>query len=82
MDDLIRNIKKVIEPVHALVEEATSYIEPDVCAIINRQITDKKRIEKVLDSLLNYAGMSKKADELFKRLCNFLYFIDTSLALA
>jgi len=82
MDDLISDIKKIIEPVHALVEEATSYIEPEVYAILNRYITDKHRIEKVFDSLLNYAGMSNKADELFKRLCNFLYFIDPSLALA
>ena len=82
MDNLISDLKKVIEPLHALVEEATSYIEPDVCAIINRQITDKKRIEKVLDDLLNYAGMCKKADDLFKRLCNFLYFTDPTLALA
>jgi len=82
MDNLISDLKKVIEPLHALVEEATSYIEPDVCAIINRQITDKKRIEKVLDDLLNYAGMCKNADDLFKRLCNFLYFTDPTLALA
>jgi len=64
---------------HALVDEATSFIEPDVYDILDKRITDKGQIEKVLEDLLNYAGMSEKADRLFRSLCNYYYFIDPTL---
>jgi 3-oxoacid CoA-transferase subunit A len=66
----------MIKPVKKLVEDATSYIEPEVVEILNRHLTDKCQIEKLLDSLLNYAGMSERADGLFRRLCNYYFFID------
>ena len=75
-DSLFEDVFKMILPVKALVEEAASYIEPEVKTVLQHRITDKKRIEKLLDQLLNYAGMSDKADNLYKQLCNFYYFID------
>jgi hypothetical protein len=75
MDKLINDLRKFIEPVHTLVSEAASYMEPEINAILNKRITDKYEIEKALDSLLNYIGMSRKADELFKRLCNYSFFM-------
>ena len=75
-DSLFEDVLKMILPVKALVEEATSYVEPEVKTVLQHRITDKKRIEKLLDQLLNYAGMSDKADNLYRQLCNFYYFID------
>jgi len=74
-DSLLKDVFKMILPVKALIEEATSYVESEVNAVLQYRITDKKRIEKLLDQLLNYANMSDKADTLFKQLCNFYYFI-------
>ena len=65
----------MIEPVMALVEDATSYVETEVDSIINNRITDTKRIDKALDMLLNCAGMSMKADHLFRRLCNYYFYL-------
>jgi len=79
MDDLVNDIRKLIEPVHKLIDEATSYIESDVYDILSKRITDKRQIEKVLEDLLNYAGMSDKAALLFKRLCGYYFFIDPTL---
>jgi len=75
-ESLFEDVIKIILPVKALVEEATSYVEPEVKTVLQYRITDKKRIEKLLDQLLSYASMSEKADSLFKQLCNFYYFID------
>jgi len=75
MDDLVNDLRKLIEPVHALVNQAASYIEPEINNLINRNITNKKLIEETFDELLNYAGMSQSADVLFKRLCNHYFFI-------
>ena len=75
MDDLVNDIRKLIEPVQALVNQATSYIEPEINDLISRSSTDIKLIEKAFDDLLNYAGMSQSADVLFRRLCNHYYFI-------
>ena len=75
MDDLLNDLRKLIEPVQALVNQATSYIEPEVNYLINKGIANKKLIEKTFDDLLNYAGMSQSADVLFKRLCNRYFFI-------
>jgi len=75
MDDIVNDLQKLIEPVQALVNQATSYIELEVNYLINRGITDKKLIEKTFDDLLNYAGLSQSAAVLFKRLCNHYFFI-------
>ncbi|MCL2628967.1 MAG: metallophosphoesterase [Oscillospiraceae bacterium] len=75
MDELVNDLSKLIEPVQALVNQATSYIEPEVNIMISERIVDKKRIEKAFDELLNYAGMSKSIGKLFKRLCNHYFFI-------
>jgi 3-oxoacid CoA-transferase subunit A len=75
-DSLCTNICEMIKPVKKLVEEAASYIEPEVVEILDRHLTDKRHIEKLLESLLNYAGMSEKADDLFRRLCNYYFFIN------
>jgi 3-oxoacid CoA-transferase subunit A len=75
MDDLVNDLRKIIEPVQELVNQATSYIEPEISSLLSRNITDKKLITKAFDDLLNYAGLSQSADVLFKRLCNHYFFI-------
>ena len=76
MEELFKDIKNMIEPVHKLVEEAASYVEPTVNAIIKMNNTEKREVDRTFNTLLNYVGMSLKAEELFKRLCNHYYFID------
>ena len=75
-ESLLKNISKLIMPVKALVEDAASYLEPEVKTILRHRIASKKRVEELLEQLFNYAGMSYNADSMFKQLCNFYYFID------
>jgi len=79
ISSLVEDLCSIIEPVHALVEEAVSYVEPVVDMIILRHIVDHNQVEKLYDDLINYIGMSERADKLFKRLCNYYFFIDPVL---
>ena len=36
MDELLNDLRKIIEPVHVLVDEAASFIEPDVYDILSK----------------------------------------------
>ena len=48
MDDLVNDLRKLIEPVQVLVNQATSYIEPEVNNLISRSISNKKLVGKAL----------------------------------
>ena len=50
MDDLVNDLRKLIEPVHKLVDEATSYIEPDVYDILSKRITGSITINGTADT--------------------------------
>ena len=78
-NSLFEDMRETIEPVMALVDEAALYLEPEINAIISNRIVDNYQVDKMLDSTLNYAGMSERADRLFRRLCNHYYFVNPNL---
>jgi len=43
MDELLSDLRKIIEPMHALIDDAVTFIEPDVYDILIKRITDERR---------------------------------------
>ena len=74
--DFFRDICEIAGHLKEITEEAVELITPEVEMIINNKITDKGRIEKLLDSLLDYAGLTDSGLKLFKRLCKYYYKIN------
>ena len=58
---------------HALIEQAVIPLRGEVDAVIRQSVVDDVRVERLLDSLLNYAGHSEEALALFKRLGRYYY---------
>jgi hypothetical protein len=81
MDDdvnpkLLKDIGEMIEKIQAITQEATAQLKPQVLYIIRNNITAHNQIERLLDSLLDYAGMCDDGLYLFKRLCRYYYPIN------
>ena len=55
---------------------ALAAIKPRLDNVIRNRITDSKIIERLLDELLDCAGMSEEGLILFKRLCRYYFRID------
>ena len=66
--DFIQKIGEMIEQLQASTKEAVSLTEPEINAIIHRNVTDSRTVETLLDRLLDYAGSDDKGLFLFKRL--------------
>ena len=58
---------------HALIEQAVIPLRAEVDAVIRQNVVDDVRVERLLENLLNYAGHSKEALALFKRLGRYYY---------
>jgi len=72
----LNDIGEMIEKIQVITQEATAQIKPQVLYIIRNNITDHNQIERLLDSLLDYAGMCDDGLLLFKRLCRYYYPIN------
>ena len=62
--------------IQELNEIALAGIKPRLDNVIRNRITDSKTIERLLDELLDCAGMSEEGLMLFKRLCRYYFRID------
>ena len=56
-----------------------SLIKPELDEVIYNGITDEKTVERLLDELLDCAGMSDEGLEEFKRLCRYYFHINPVL---
>jgi len=74
--NFLREIGEIAKQLTALTDTAVSLTEPEVDDIIRRNVTDAQTIERMLDRLLDYAGMSERGLFLFKRLLRYYYKID------
>ena len=68
-------IKELCRALNTLSELAVSELQPQVDAIIRLRSRDEKRIQCVLDQLLDYAGFEAALD-LFKQLLRYYYHIN------
>jgi hypothetical protein len=72
----LEDIGEMIERIQAITQETTAQIKPKVLYIIRNNINDNNQIERLLDSLLDCAGMCDEGLYLFKRLCRYYYPIN------
>ena len=69
-------ILELAKQIKELMDMGVALIKPEIDAVIHNRIINKQTIERLLDRLLDYAGMCDKGLALFKRLCRYYYHID------
>ena len=74
--ELRETIFGMVRQIQELNEIALAGIKPRLDNVIRNRITDSKTIERLLDELLDCAGMSEEGLVLFKRLCRYYFRID------
>ena len=65
----------MVKQIQEINEIALAGIKPRLDNVIRNRITDNKTIERLLDELLDCAGMSEEGLALFKRLCRYYFRI-------
>ena len=73
---LIKEISGMIESIQPLISQNLSLLTDQVDSIIKSREKSGSKIERLLDALLDYAGMSDEGLVLFKRLCRYYYGIN------
>jgi len=63
----------MIERIQMMTNQEVKRLTPEVEKLINSRSQDNHHIETILDQLLDCAGMSSDAIELFKHLCRYCY---------
>ena len=75
-NDLFQEVSSMIESIQPLVRQNLSLLTNQVGVLIKGRERDDDRIQRLLDSLLDYAGMCDEGIVLFKRLCRYYYDIN------
>lgn len=75
-NSLFQEVSNMIESIQPLIRQNLSLLTNQVDVIITRRERDDDRIQRLLDSLLDYAGMGDEGLILFKRLCRYYYDIN------
>lgn len=73
---LIQDVSSMIEFIQPQIRQNLSLLTNQVDVLIKGRERDDDRIQRVLDSLLDYAGMCDEGLVLFKRLCRYYYDIN------
>ena len=79
MDDDFKvpeEIMHLARQLNQIAKDNLALIKPDVDHVIRSGIKDERQIERLLDILLDLAGMNKDALALFKHLCRHYYGIN------
>lgn len=66
----------MIESIQPQIRQNLSLLTNQVDVLIKGQERDDNRIQRLLDSLLDYAGMCDEGLVLFKHLCRYYYGIN------
>jgi len=70
------DIAAIAGQLHAHIEQAVVPLRAEVNAVIRQRSTDSVQIERLFESLLDYAAHNNEALALFKRLGRYYYPID------
>lgn len=73
--DTLGPIRGLVEEMQKITQQSLSIYTPEVVALITEESRDVKRIERLLDGLLDFAFNSDVL-VLYKKLCRYYYFID------
>jgi len=71
-----KEVIQLAERLKMLTDQNIAFIKPEVDYVLRNRITDEKQIKRLLDRLLDCAGMSDDGLALFKRLCRYFYYIN------
>ena len=71
-EDFVKEIGEMFMQIQSLLRQGLAFIEPEVNYVINNQITDKRKIDRLLSDLLDYTQIDEGLD-VFKRLCRYSY---------
>jgi hypothetical protein len=75
MDDLVQSIGKIAQASRNLARQAEKQYAPEVEAILLTRCRDPRRIEQLLDGMLDF-GFDAAMVRLYKKLCRFYFKID------
>lgn len=75
IDELVKSIGKIAESMKVLTREAERLYAPEVEDILRTQCSDPKRIEHLLDGILNFA-FDDAMLRLYKKLCRHYFTIN------
>lgn len=70
-NDLFQEVSSMIESLQPLIRQNLSLLTNQVDILIKGRERDDNRIQRLLDALLDYAGMCEEGLDLFKRLCRY-----------
>ena len=73
---LFQEVSSMIESIQPLIRQNLSLLTNQVDVLIKGRERDDDRIQRLMDSLLDYAGMCDEGIVLFKRLCRYNYGIN------
>ncbi len=74
-DTLVRNISRLLSGIQLLARQAHAEYSPEVDAVIHEQSRDPKRIERLLDGILDFS-FDPQMLRLYKKLCRYYFAID------
>jgi len=75
MDDLIQSIGEIARAGRRLARQAEKQYAPEVEDILRNQCRDPRRIEHMLDGMLDF-GFDAAMVRLYKKLCRYYFEID------
>jgi len=73
--DISQSIEELAAKVAQLVRQAEQLYAPEVDALLSEQCRDPRRIEQLLDGMLDFA-FDEAMLRLYKKLCRYYYAID------
>ena len=74
-DTLVQNISGLLSGAQRLARQAHAEYGPEVEAVIHEQSRDPKRIERLLDGILDFC-FDPEMLRLYKKLCRYYFEID------
>jgi hypothetical protein len=72
---LFENVSGLVCQMQGLARQAHAEYGPEVDAIIETRSRDTRRIERLLDGILDF-GFDDAMVQIFKRLCRYYYTLD------
>ncbi len=76
MDDFVHKIGELARKSHRLARLAEKQYAVEVERILSTQSRDTKRIEQLLDGMLDF-GFDPRITQLYKKLCRYYFEIDS-----
>jgi len=78
-EQFVSEIAVLAGHLHATIARTVIPLRTEVDVVICQRVVDDARIDRLLDSLLNFAGHSEEALALFKRLGRYYYYQNPEL---